>query len=249
MLIINKVMIGLIVVSTSNFAHAGSAPVSRSSIDGYFLGSTKAAYLSSTHPKKDLQKITSVCEKKGPLWAFGVKEPVNCSGIKYIEKAGDGPVYALDISGVRITSSLSNMFLYSINPFPKKDWLLRKIKKPEVQSITTLLTRYQLKYLEAIDSIDLAEVIDSSRNGITVYILPWKTISDDLSVNQYYLAIIGSEKGFTISGEFGGKIIGYVDLDGDGLPEIQLSRDCDGTCESVISVKGKIKQDVSVSNH
>lgn len=57
-----------------------------------------------------------------------------------------------------------------------------------------------------------------------------------------------SQKFFS-AGNFEGEIVGFIDVNNDGIPEVQRSIGCDGRCEAITSIYKNTDDFVSVYNH
>ena len=230
-------------------SYAALAPESVSDIDGYFMGFTDVAYFSPDMQSKHyIQEIRAICDKKVDFWAFKVNTPFQCQEFNYLPNTG---VVEVIIKSKEKINKYPHALLFSLKPFRNEIFLPRVVSVSERKNITSLLSAKKNKYKLAIKSIvnNKAQAIDAKNS--TIFIIPTKVIIDssiELS-NQYYLAVIKEKSNTYISGEFNGKIIGFTDVNNDGFPDVQVSENCDGTCEAIISLNKEIKQIISISSH
>jgi hypothetical protein len=232
-------------------ANAGSVPVSSSSIEGFFLGSMDSIYLRPDLPTQYLHEIKTRCENGGRIWALGNFTKFKCIGFTYIEEGGDGPVYELKVESSRKIANPSHAILFSLKPFANDTWQVRHGTSIDVDIAKKYLHVQGSKYTHAIKSLseENLTVIDTQEQRSKIYLVPWKISSDGIVDEQDFLILVQKKVDEFKINEARGKVVGYVDLNNDGIPEIQISMKCDGACESVVSVQDDLITIVSISNH
>ena len=239
----------LICLLTAGAAWAGSAHVSTSSVDGYFLANGNDAYLSANLSDDLLKAMKATCASAGSVWMLGSEEPVRCTGLKYIEEAGNGPAYQVMMSAPERNSRTS---LFSIHPFSSHTWVKRAPTEPERSALVELLASAS-EYKEAMNTVRSKDIatIDSFTRTWTVFIVPWKTeVDEEFGMSNDKFLVIGAVDGhYKIAGELSGTLGSLVDINADGAPEIQVSESCDGVCEYVASLYPAVKVMVSIFVH
>lgn len=239
----------------ANVCYAGSAPASDSSVNGYFLGFQDEAYVSAGSEKTYLNDLKSVCKKGGQIWALGYTKPLKCTALTRIEEGGDGPVFQVELKGLETLKDASGAILFSTKKFAEKSWVRREATPEEATEVYRTLngTNSQL-HLVANGAISRflfnrrPTVVEAGNTSI--YLVPWAVTEDDTgSVNNEYAILKRGDSGLEYTGAVTGKILGFVDITGDGFPELKISQDCDGRCEYVVDVRDGTNMLVSIFNH
>lgn len=238
-------------------AEAGSAPASSSTVQGVVLGfnyegeNKLIAYIEIDHSKEYIGKFKNVCAKKKQIWAFGLPNKFTCTKFEYIEEAGDGPVYALELSAKDKIKHLPHAITLSLKPLRPYKPDSRKLELSEVQNLLSVYKSSSLKKVlqNAVKAGDV-QILDIRKKSLSIYIIKWKHTGDEYSSNDYYYLVINrnSQKFFS-AGNFEGEIVGFIDVNNDGIPEVQRSIGCDGTCEAITSIYKNTDDFVSVYNH
>jgi hypothetical protein len=240
--------LGLLVIAP--LASAGSNPESNL-VRGYFLGFRDFVYISGD-PDEYASTLLPICKSRGRLWALGVDAQLKCIATRRIEDNGEGsgPVYELAIKSDKPIRP-SHALLYSTSPIAKVRWDMRGLRESELQELKNTANLKLKKYRKVNEYIDQGKAVAvEPRNGkLKIFILPWKITSDGIVDDKDYLIAVRSSSGEFWFKEKRGTIVGYIDIDGDGIPEIQNSMNCDGTCESVISVTQKFREVIAIYNH
>lgn len=239
-----------ILSGATSLAFAGEAPAS-GLVDGYFLGFNGFAYVAGDDgPDRD--KLLSICKARGRLWALGVDAPLKCVAARRLENniEGMGPIHELKIHSDKSIET-SHALLYSVRPFAKASWAKRALTESESQELNTAAGLKPKKYRSVLAHIKQghATVIEPGTGKLNIFILPWKITNDGVVDDKDYLIAVRHSPGKFSFKEQRGTIIGYADMDGDGVPEIQNSMNCDGTCESVISVTRQFSEMLSIYEH
>jgi hypothetical protein len=245
-----KLLTIAICFAITSTAHAGSAPDSTSNTNGYFLGFPSGTYISPNHSSEYISVLESVCKKNGRLWALGVNAQLRCTGTTYIEEGGNGSVIEVTIKSSKPIKERPHALLFSVTPFPTAAWTIRDTTTAEVRELKRERFLKKASYKRALKNIDLGKVIvvEPFNRKIVIYVIPWRVSDDGIVEDKDYIIGLRSPAGKYSFVESRGTIVGYADLNGDGVPEIQESTNCDGTCESVMSVHGRPVH-ISISNH
>lgn len=236
--------------------HAGSARASSSKVQGVFLGFSQAAEggleadLEPHQPKEYIDQFKNACRLKKRIWALGIPNTFICANIEYIPEAGNGPVYSLQLTTKEKRTSSNNAVVFSLEPLTASKPNARVLESAEEKG---LLSVYKSSALAAVVGKTIAagtvQILDFHENASTIYVIKWKQVKDELSTNDYFLVINRDGDKYFSAGNFNGTVVGFVDVNGDGIPEVQRSIDCDGTCEAISSLYKNTKDLVSVYNH
>lgn len=232
-------------------AHAGSAPEVRSSVKGFFLGSSTDAYFSVEQPKDYLDQIERICKSREKVWALGIQSPFICTNFEFIEQGGDGPVYGITLANKRTIEDRGYRLLFSVRPFPKPTWKVRKPTIAEIDGLTSnrlFRGKNNTLFLKQIKA-GKAKVIEPSNGKMMIYLVPGRVTSDGIVEERDNFLVLKHGTGVYDVIEFRGEVAGLADLNGDGIPELHISTNCDGTCESVSSVVKQAPVEISISNH
>ncbi len=234
--------------------HAGSAPASSSKIQGVFLGFSTddglEAYLEPGQPKEYIDGFKNACKSKKRIWALGIPNTFVCTNIEYIPEAGNGAVYSLQLTAKEKRASANNAVVFSLEPLTLHKPNARALESSEAKG---LLSVYKSSALTATVERSIAassvQILDFHENASSIYVVKWKQVKGELSTNDYFLVINRDGETYFSAGNFNGTIVGFVDVNGDGIPEVQRSIDCDGTCEAISSLYKNTKDLVSIYNH
>lgn len=239
----------LVMAGFVSIAEAGSAPDGYSSVNGYFLGFENEAYLSVENSKSYVEEIEAICKRKGTFWALGVGSPFTCTGFRYIEEGGNGPVYGLDLKSTAPIKGRPHALLFSSKPFLAPTWTERAATRDEVDNLLAAPLRGE-KYSSALRNARAgkAKAIDVS-NYAAAFIVPWRTVSDGIVVEKEFLLVAKRKTGAYETSEVRGRIVGFADINDDGIPELIISTNCDGICQYVISIASKNSVRIYISNH
>lgn len=227
-------------------------PPSSSLSNGVFLGYGNNVFLSQPRAVGDLAKIRSACARRGRLWALGNLQQINCLNATDIANT-HGNVLKLQIDSPDSVGKSAHAALYSTRPFSPPSWTVRQLLESDKSALRKEIAKKYKKYsaVLSIPNFKNAIVIVPVKSLPNFYILPWK-ITDNGYVEKTHFIIAGVRKGQIFSvREQEGKVVGYADLDGDNIPELHLSHNCDGSCESVISMTRETKNVsiVTISGH
>jgi hypothetical protein len=238
----------LICLLTAGAAWAGSAPVSTSSVEGYFLARANEAWLLPDVSDDLLKTLKATCTGARPIWMLNREEPVQCTGLKYFEEAGNGPAYQMTMF---IPEDYSRTSLLSIHPFDSHRYATRAPTEQERSALLGLLSNAS-EYKEATNaqSKDIV-TIDSPTRAWTLFIVPWTTeIEEGMGLsNQKFLVVSEVDSRYKVAGELSGSLGSLVDIDADGAPEMHVSNNCDGICEYIMSLYPAVKIMVSIAVH
>lgn len=245
----------VVMLLITKLSYAGSAPASESSLNGYFLGFQDEAYVSTSSEKAYINDLKSVCKKGGQIWAFGYTKPLKCVALTRIEEGGDGPVFQVELKGIETLKEAPGAILFSTKKFAEKSWLKREATAEEATEVYRYLNGAETK-LQLVTNGSVSRFLFNRRptvieaNNTNIYLVPWAVTEDDTgSVNNEYAILKRGVSGLEYSGSITGKILGFVDITGDGFPELKISQDCDGRCESVVDVREGANILVSIFNH
>lgn len=219
-------------------AFAGADPESVSSVNDYFLGFTDGSYISLQNKPGYIKEIEEVCRKRGRIWALDVDATFTCTKAQYLEQGGDGPVIELQIKSDRRLKAPRHALLFSTKPFAEPLWKVRAITADEIAELQHTATLKRGKYQAAAKAQSLAKatVIEPFNGKLTIFLIPWRFSSDGIVDDKDFLIGLRSPDGQYTLSESRGTVVGYADLNGDGIPELQVSQKCDGACEYVTSV-------------
>lgn len=233
-----------------SLAHAGSEPIGYSSINGYFLGFASEAYISVENPNDFGQEIENICKRKGSLWALGIESPFTCASYK-IEEDDDQSTYGLILENSMQINEPTHALLFSTKPFPKPNWTFRHATKAEIDLIAITTPLKTKKYSKALENARAGKtkVVETPNGKETIFIIPWQISSDGIEEDEDFLFIRNNNVGGYVMLESRGEIVGLTDITADGIPEFQISRACDGTCESVISATIGDNVLIRISSH
>lgn len=231
--------------------HAGSNPVGSSSVKGYFLGYKDEVYLSAEIPKSYVREIESICKRKGTFSALGIDSPFTCTKFTYPEEDGYDRAYSLTLRSSSRVKEQDHALLFSTKPFPKPSWTVRVAAPDDIERVAAAPELKIKKYAKALRNARAgkAKIIESSNGKATIVVLPWRILDDGIVEDEEFLLLTTDEHGTKRLVEHRGKIVGYADLNNDGIPELQISINCDGRCESVISVLGDKSVWLEISVH
>lgn len=231
--------------------HAGSNPVGTSLVKGYFLGYKDEAYISAEIPRSYVREIESLCKRKGTFWVLGIDSPFTCTKFTYPEEGGYDRAYSLHLRNSSKAKEPDHALLFSTKPFPIPSWTVRVATPEDIERVAAAPELKIKKYAKALRNARAgkAKVIESANGKATIVVLPWRVISDGIVEDEEFLLLTTDERGDKRLLERRGKIVGYADLNNDGIPELQISTNCDGSCESVISVLGSKSVRLEISVH
>lgn len=178
-------------------AEAGSAPASSSTVQGVVLGfnyeggNKLIAYFEIDHSKEYIGKFNNVCAKKGRIWAFGLPNKFTCTKFEYIEEAGNGPVYALELSAKHKIKDLPHAITLSLKPLRPFKPDSRELELPEIQNLLSVYKSSSLKKVlqNAVKAGDV-QILDIRKKSLSIYIIKWKHTGDEYSSNDYYYLVI-----------------------------------------------------------
>lgn len=232
-------------------AHAGSAPEGYSSIKGYFLGFPTEAYFPISQSQEFLEEMERICKSKGNVWALGVASPFVCTAFALIEEGGNGPVYGVTLKNQKTIKTPNHALLFSVHPFPKPAWTERRPTIAEIDELSAMTTLKDKKHAIALKHLRAGkgQVIEPSNGEALLYVVPGRITSDGIVDERNCLLIAKFKTGGYETFQFRGKVVGLADLNSDGIPELQISTNCDGTCESVMSVVKQSPVRLDISNH
>jgi len=245
---VNALMV-LLCLLTGPLAYAGAAPMSESTVDGYFLGDGGTAYVSTHLSESALNALKKTCSRAGPIWTSTSRAPSQCTAFTYIEEGGDGPVYELTLA---IRDRSPGPYLFSIRQFDSYDWKERSPTAAEQDAIGGLL-RKSPNYNKAIQALRNKQIvaIDARSMGDAGFIVPWMTeVNHAMDISNDKFVVVARVGGrYRITGDFAGDYYEYVDINGDGFPEVRSNEDCDGICQYVISLYPKVAPLVWITVH
>jgi hypothetical protein len=220
------------------------APAVSSVSSGYFLGYWGNVFLSSQSSTKDLTEIQRVCARNGRLWVLGKTSQFDCVQAKNIPNT-HGSALELQIKNRQPQpgANLEHGLLYSVKPFAAPTWTVRQLLDIDLSVLRSEMLQKFKKYSGVFNPqrIKSALVVEPENGKQKFYILPWKTTDDGYVERKHFIIATFLEGRMTGVREHEGKVVAYADLDGDSVPELQLSHHCDGRCDSVISMTRKTK--------
>jgi hypothetical protein len=210
--------------------------------NGIFLGHANEVFLSQPQAARDVAEIRAVCARRGRLWVLGTAQKFECESAKGFEYP-DGDVLKLQIHGPRSVSANGHAALYSVRPFAPPSWTVRQLLGSDTSALHDEILQKFKKYSIVLRKQNLknSTVIESKKSPSRFYILPWKTADNGYFERKHFIIATVLDSRITSVREHEGKIVGYADIDGDSIPELHLLHNCDGVCESVISMTRKIK--------
>lgn len=230
--------------------HAGSNPVGSSSVKGYFLGYMNEAYLAADTSTSYVREIESICKRRGKFWALGIDSPFTCTRFAYPEEGDYDPAYSVNLRSPSKVAQPNHALLFATKPFPKPSWTVRSATPVEMEELASLSALKAKKYSKALRNAKAgkAKVIELSNGKAAIFVLPWRVLSDGIVEEEEFLLLTTDVRGTKTLVERRGNIVGYADLNDDGIPELQISVNCDGRCESVGSALGgdSIRLEISV---
>ena len=236
---------------------AGSAPASSSKVPGVLLGFAYEgmhgieAYFETGHSKGFIDAFKDACVRKKRIWALGMPSVFVCTKLEYIEEAGNGPVYALQLSAKDGPSHARSAIVLSLEPLSIYPLVPRQLEASETHGLQSVYKSGSLSQAikAAVDTGDI-RILDIKNKSSSIYIAKWKRVrSSEDSDNDHYLVINRDGEKFFSAGNFEGSILGFVDINNDGVPEVQRSINCDGTCEAITSIYRNTRDLVSIYNH
>jgi len=246
---------------------AGSDPYSESSLDGYFLAEGTdfwhdgIAYVDL--PAGILRdRLAALCKSHGRLWAFGRGEKFTCRSMatppaqEILE--GSNP-YIITING-RVRGHAPHVsgrmpaVVFSLKPFRASSFVRRRPTPKELGCLKAALMQNQEDNHAALSSLRHGKVWTvrdlKEKAAFTIVRSDALIQGVDTYSNEYkYLVLRQLNDGSWNRVEIEGTIVGFIDLNGDGIPAIQLSQDCDGTCQYLVSVKDDLKRLLDISVH
>jgi len=245
----------IVLATVAAHVHAGSYPLSNSRVDGYFLGDSTDAYVSiSGNSKRSIKRLINLCQKKQNLWALGIEAPFKCTGLEKLngpQGFDEDVIHVKMTPSVRISRRTSHPLLFSVTRFPNRVWEFRKTDEYEIEDLTANAFFKHKKYKKAIENINAGnvKVVEPINGKATIYLIPWRTTSDGIVDEADYIVAVKSPNSSYTFKVSRGRVVGFVDLDGDGIPEIQESMTCDGVCESAYSVFKPSEKLISIYVH
>ncbi len=227
-------------------------PLSSSLSNGIFLGYGNSVFLSQPRATGDLAKIRSVCARRGQLYALGTVQQLNCLNATDIANT-HGNVLKLQIDSPDSEGKSAHAALYSTRPFSPPSWTVRQLLESDNSALRKEIAKKYKNYIAILryPNFKNAIAIVPEKGLSKFYILPWKTTDDGYVERKHFIiAVVRNDQIFSVR-EQEGSIVGYADLDGDSIPELHLSHNCDGSCESVISMTRETKNAtiVTISGH
>lgn len=223
-------------------------PVTSVAQGRYFLSYPTAAYLSAETPPAVLDAMKKLCEAQQPLYRHGAAAPAKCARYGSADQNGDR-VAALSIVNAKVVGlPARKAAVYSTQAFAPDRWLTRPPLAQEAQRVRLALSgrllgpAFQAVVESRSPEIDHrldgqpSKVIEALDRKYTLYIVPWAVSEDgELTPNTENLVLRANGSGYSILGNLTGEIVDAVDLDGDGVVELQVSRA--GHSEAVYSFK------------
>jgi hypothetical protein len=253
----SRLFLSLLLLLFSIGAGAGSAPESNSKVPGVLLGflsedgDAATAYFGAGHSQSYIDGFRAACSKKRRIWAHSSSSEVVCTKLAYIEEGGNGPVYELKLNPIDKRRTKNQTVVFSLNPLKNYTPDVRTLDSEEVAKLLSVYKSETLNLAikKAIDSGEY-KILDLKNKSLSIYIFKWKHVKDsEYSSNDYFLVINRDADRYFSAGNFHGKMLGFVDIDNDEIPEVQVSIGCDGTCEQVNSIYKNTRQLVSISVH
>ncbi len=236
-------------------AGADSLPVSDSKIPGVLFGYLSEnggqAYFGAGHSKNYIDGFRDACSKKKKIWANSSPSEFACTQLALVRDSGDGPVYELKLNQKDKRSSKKETVIFSLNPLKSYSSAVRTLDSGEAERLLSVYKSEALNQTikKAIDSGEY-KVLDFKDKLLSIYIFKWKHVKDgEYLSNDYFLVINRDAERYFSAGNFHGKILSFVDIDNDEIPEVQVSIDCDGICEQVNSIYKNTRPLVSFSIH
>jgi hypothetical protein len=250
----------LLIISTlllnSFSVEAGSVPASWSKVDGVVLGFTYEGenglyvYFESGHNKEYISKFNDACAQKKRLWALGISNKFVCNKLQYVQEGGDGPVYELKLSTADKRKVVPHAIVFSLTPLETFKSVSRELESTESQALLSVYKSTSLKdaVQNSINNGNI-QILEIPEKFLSIYIIKWKHVEAEFSSSDYYLVINSIEDRFFSAGNFEGDIVNFVDINNDGIPEVQVSMHCDGTCEAVTSIYKNTNDFLYIYNH
>jgi hypothetical protein len=251
-----RMLLGALFLLAGAGVHAGSAPASSSSVPGVLLGygadrgQGPQVFMAEHHPQQFIERFRQACKNKRPIWALGLSAKLVCTQLELVPEGGDGPVYALHLQATGQLRGAHSAVVFSLNKIATMKSAARRLEQSE---IAKLLAVYKSSALQAAvnNAIgrDLVQIFDIPAKRSSIYILKWKHVRDNYLSNDHFLVINRVEDRYFSVGNFEGQIVRYLDVDNDGVPEVQRSIECDGSCEAITSISRNVRDLVSIYNH
>jgi hypothetical protein len=200
-----------------------------------------------------MRLLKDVCEKRGRLWALGSTDKYTCLGTQYIEEGGNRSDTEISLKHDGPVRNIRHALLFSTRPFAKPAWTVRSISVSERTALSREPFLQGEIYKHAVSNVGAgkARAIEPYNHKLTMYIIPWRTSSDGIVDDEDFIVALRSKGEHYAFSEMRGTVVGYVDLNGDGIPSIQVSMNCDGACEYVFKVNEKMQMEsvISISTH
>lgn len=254
---ITTLYLTLLLLLFSVKAQADSAPESNSKVPGVVLGfllddsGDGRAYFGAGHSKSQIDGFRRACLKKKRIWSNLSPSEFACSQLALVRDSGDGPVYELKLSQKDKLPAKTGAVVFSLDPLKSYYAATRTLDLGEIAKLLSVYKNEPLNLAikKAIDSGEY-KVLDLKDKLLSIYIFKWKHVKEgEYLSNDYFLVINRETERYVSAGNFRGKIVSFVDVDNDEIPEVQVSIDCDGTCEQVNSIYKNTRQLVYFSRH
>ena len=196
---------------------------------------------------KAMVQLKAHCDRHGLLWAHGEAKPFKC------EKMGDWS----DGNGTYLKTDADDsrnpleILLLSTTILPKSSWVTRSPLKAEIEDVRHVLEAKRQRYSRALKMLTsrAATVVELVEGNSAIILIPGEIKRDEFSTSVRHVVAIKDHGRTFLSGEIDDTPNAYVDIDGDGFPEIITAPNCDGICRTLWSVRTKVKGLVRYSEH
>lgn len=247
----------LLIMLVCSVAQAGSVPAATSSVPGVLLGSfaqdgdaDPQAFFTGEHPDDFVAQFRQACARKQRIWALGVPGTVACSKLEHVAEGGNGPVYALHLHSRAPRLPQSPATVLSLSPISQIQPAARTLSQAENKALLGVYrTAHMRQAVQRAIASKAIQVLDFDGARSTIYVVNWKRVDDGAASNEVYLVINRTGARFSSAGHFEGDIVQFLDVNGDGRPDVQRSISCDGICEALSSMFGRVRDMVSIYNH
>ena len=188
------------------------------------------------------------CASGQPVYQYRSNTRYTCKADWYNAAAPSPPAVALSMAGVTVQGPLGpadgsfHYGVFSLSPTPTTRWHQRTATADEQTALQTAIRRQKTRLASPL--VRRATVVTASKGQRRAYLVPGAVVRDEETdyYAQRYHVFVQQAGRLHYRGMLPAKPKQFLDVDGDDLPEILVSEQCDGWCESLWSVDRQARQ-------
>lgn len=197
-----------------------------------------------------MNKLRTLCARKGALWAVNASDRFTCTKFKRIHGVNEENFELTLASTADPNKAGPYPILFSTEKNSSKSFSLRDLSDEEKHRLRAILMKKAALYKGAISALDENKARVAILGDAMVFLIPWYIDRQgEYSINDVSIVATMNSGAIGIRGTVTGDVKGVYSLAGVAHPALLVSFDCDGRCEYLYTTNSLDQPLVAVSVH